>query len=220
MSRRSNALRLHEQVLLLGLRHDKGTMAGALVLVAAALVACGGSTDRAAENAEAVKAAEAAKANARAEADAKLAAQRLVELWSYATVPAGRGQQVTASIRSQNDVDTGEGDPRSVLLVFRDHPSWGRSSYLVLQSGDFACGGRCTVKVIADTRPAAAMTARRPRTDEAIAMFINDAAALWKLTTASDRVSVEFPVKAGGTRTATFEVSGLDPAKMPGWSGP
>jgi hypothetical protein len=28
---------------------------------------------------------------------------------------------------------------------------------------------------------------------------------------------VEFPVKAGGTRTAVFEVAGLDRTKLPGW---
>ena len=194
----------------------KPTLCGLVLLVTAA-AACGGSSGRAADEARVAKAGEEAKTKARAEADAKMAIQRLAELWSYATVPAGRGHQVTASIRSKNDVDTGEGDPRSVLFVFRDHPSWRRSSYLVLQSGDFACGARCTVKVTADANPPVSMTARRPATDEAIAMFINDAVALWRLTTAADSVSVEFPVKAGGTRTATFEVSGLDPAKMPGW---
>jgi hypothetical protein len=61
------------------------------------------------------------------------------------------------------------------------------------------------------------MAARRPKTDEAIAMFINDAAALWKLTSGGKRISIEFPVKAGGTRTASFDVAGLDESKMPGW---
>jgi hypothetical protein len=61
------------------------------------------------------------------------------------------------------------------------------------------------------------MAGRRPKTDEAIAMFINDEAALWKLTAGAKRLSIEFPVRAGGTRTATFEVGGLDRAKMPGW---
>jgi hypothetical protein len=49
-------------------------------------------------------------------------------------------------------------------------------------------------------------------------MFINDAAALWQLTAGAARISIEFPVKAGGTRTASFDVAGLDEAKMPGWS--
>jgi hypothetical protein len=30
-------------------------------------------------------------------------------------------------------------------------------------------------------------------------------------------VEIEFPVKAGGTRKAVFEVGGLDGKQMPGW---
>jgi hypothetical protein len=106
-----------------------------------------------------------------------------------------------------------------VLLVFRDHAAWGRSSYLVLQGGDFDCSPRCTVNVTVDAETPVRMASRRPNTDEAIAMFINDWQALWRLTGGATRISIEFPVKAGGTRTAEFDVSGLDETKMPGWSG-
>ncbi len=55
------------------------------------------------------------------------------------------------------------------------------------------------------------MAAHRPDTDEAIAMFIDDQNALWKLAhQAKTTLSIEFPVKAGGTRTAVFETGGLD----------
>jgi len=74
------------------------------------------------------------------------------------------------------------------------------------------------VNVRIDDQPPAPMAARRPNTDEAIAMFINDAAALWSLTAGASRLSIEFPVTAGGTRTARFDVAGLDESKMPGWS--
>ena len=59
----------------------------------------------------------------------------------------------------------------------------------------------------------------RPKTDEAIAMFIEDYRGLWKRMRQAQRVSIEFPVKAGGTRTAQFEVGGLDGSQMPGWDG-
>jgi len=49
-------------------------------------------------------------------------------------------------------------------------------------------------------------------------MFINDAVALWNLTRGATRISVEFPVAAGGTRTASFDVGGLGAARMPGWN--
>ena len=31
------------------------------------------------------------------------------------------------------------------------------------------------------------------------------------------RLRIEFPERAGGTRTASFEVAGLDETQMPGW---
>ena len=179
------------------------------------IAGCGGrsSESRAAE--ASAKAAEEAKA--RVEADARRERLRLNDLWTYTTVPAGKGQQVTASIKSMNDIDADGKTSKWVLLVFRDHPAWGRSSYLVLQNGDFDCYGKCTVKVTADTAAAKPMPARRPKTDEAIAMFIDDPRAMFRLATESTRLSVEFPVKAGGMRTASFEVGGLDKAKLPGW---
>jgi hypothetical protein len=87
----------------------------------------------------------------------------------------------------------------------------------VLSAGDFECYGGCTVRVSADEAPATTMAARRPKTDDAIAMFINDAASLWRLVAAASRVTIEFPVRAGGVRSATFDVAGLDESKMPSW---
>lgn len=194
----------------------------ALVLVAGAagLSGCGPSeADRAAETAAraAAEAENAAKAKARADAAALREVQRVAALWTYSTVPADKGRQVSASISSTNDVDTDGQGPHSVLLVFRDHPAWGRSSYLVLKAGDFRCSPSCTVAVKADDTAAMSMAAHRPKTDEAIAMFIDDWRALWRAMAGAKQLTVEFPVKAGGTRTATFDVAGLDPSKMPGW---
>jgi hypothetical protein len=132
-------------------------------------------------------------------------------------VPAGPGRQLTASIYSANDLDTDGTGARRVQLVFRDHPSWGRSSYLVLPGGDFACAPGCTVQVGVDDAAPSPMPARRPRTDEAIAMFVNDARALWRLTAGAARLTIEFRVKIGGARRAVFEVAGLDRSKLPGW---
>lgn len=187
-----------------------------VVLTGLAIAACGGSApDTRVKDAANAKAAEEAKT--RAEADARRERTRLADLWTYTSVPAGKGQQVSAQIKSRNDVDADGKTPKWVLLVFRDHPSWGRSSYLVLQNGDFNCYGRCTVNVTADEAPAKPMAANRPKTDDAIAMFINDVRAFYRLASAAKRVSIEFPVKAGGTRTASFEVGGFDRSKMPGW---
>jgi hypothetical protein len=62
------------------------------------------------------------------------------------------------------------------------------------------------------------MAASRPKTDEAIAMFIEDERALWRLAGNAKVITVEFPVKPAGTRTAVFEVGGLDRARLPAWN--
>jgi hypothetical protein len=182
---------------------------------------CGGDTSKStATTSRPDPAAEAAREKARAQAEAAREAERLAALWNYYEEPVAKGLQLSASIFSTNGVDADGAGARSVRLVFRDHPEWGKSSYLVLQSGDFQCYGGCRVAVTIDDEAPKRMTAKRPRTDEAIAMFINDAPALWRLMNGAKRLSIEFPVKAGGARTASFEVAGLDRSKMPGWDKP
>ena len=63
-----------------------------------------------------------------------------------------------------------------------------------------------------------ALPGSRPKTDEAIARFVEDHTALWKLAKASKQLSIEFPTKGVGKKTAEFEVGGLDPKKLPKWN--
>lgn len=151
----------------------------------------------------------------RAKAEAEVLQQRLAALWSYGDEPVGKdGHQLSASIYSQEPVDTDGGGAHPVRLIFRDHPEWGRSAYLVLEAGDFDCYGGCRLKVVADGKTHT-LPGSRPKTDEAIAMFIEDDAALWRMAREAGTLVIEFPVEAGGTRTATFETGGLDPGRMP-----
>jgi hypothetical protein len=145
------------------------------------------------------------------------AQSRLRALWSYQTEPVQGGSQLSAAIFSKAMVDTG-GGAKPVRLIFRDHPDWGRSSYLTLEAGDFDCYGGCRVQVAVDGARPRAMAASRPDTDEAIAMFIEDERALWRLAKDAQVMRIEFPVKAGGTRTAEFETGGLDPERLPRWN--
>lgn len=160
-------------------------------------------------------AAQHAEAKARATAEAE--DYRLASLWSYQQLPVEGGQQRSASITAKEPVDVDGSGGKPVQLIFREHPDWGRSSYLVLKAGDFDCYGGCRVQVAVDGEPRR-MAASRPRTEDAIAMFIEDERALWRLVAEGQVIEIEFPVKAGGTRTATFEVGGLDTKKMPGWN--
>ena len=151
---------------------------------------------------------------ARAEADQQ--ERRLAALWAYGDEPVKDGSQLSAAIFSQEPVDTDGGGAKPVRLIFRDHPDWGRSAYLVLEAGDFDCYSGCRLKVIADGKTHT-LPGSRPKTDEAIAMFIDDHKALWKLATSSKQLAIEFPTKAVGKRSAAFEVGGLEAWKMPKW---
>lgn len=152
----------------------------------------------------------------KAKADAARETARTAALWNYNREPVKGGTQVSASINAKDDVDVDGSGAKPVQLVFRDHPSWGRSAYLVLQAGDFNCYRGCKVKVRIDNTAPKAMAASRPKTDEAIAMFIEDHRGLWRMTKGAKLMAIEFPVKAGGTRTAVFEVGGVERSRMPG----
>lgn len=144
-------------------------------------------------------------------------AARTAALWSYGTQNVKGGLQRSSAIYAKDNVDVDGTGPTQVRLIFRDHPDWGRSSYLVLQNGDFNCYGGCRVQIKIDGTPAKSLPGSRPKTDEAIAMFIEDERALWKLAKGAKLLEIEFPVKGLGKRSAVFEVAGLDSGRMPGW---
>ncbi|MCJ0826824.1 hypothetical protein MQC88_12825 [Luteimonas sp. 50] len=151
------------------------------------------------------------------EAEAAREQSRTAALWSYNREPVKGGTQVSASLYAKDEVDVDGSGAKPVRLIFRDHPSWGKSAYLVLQAGDFDCYGGCKVQVKVDDDAPKAMAASRPKTDEAIAMFIEDERALWRMTRDAKRLQVQFPTKAVGRKAAVFEVGGLDRAQLPGW---
>ncbi|WP_422509336.1 hypothetical protein [Stenotrophomonas sp. GZD-301] len=155
-------------------------------------------------------------AEVKVKAEAARDLRRMQALWQYNQIPVGKGTQVSAQIYSKERVDVDGSGAKTVQLVFRDHPQWMRHAYLVLQAGDFRCP-QCKVQVSVDGGKPIAMAAWRPSTDEAIAMFITDQKALWKLARKAKVISIEFPVKAGGTRTAVFETGGVDSSRMPTW---
>lgn len=154
----------------------------------------------------------------KAKAEEAREAKRLAALWAYDTQSVSGGLQLSASIYAKDEVDVGSGGTTPVRLIFRDHPSWGRSSYLVLNAGDFDCYGGCRVKVTVDDAAPVSLPGTRPDTDEAIAMFIDDEKRMWRLTREAKTISVEFPSKDAGRRTATFEVDGLDAGRLAKWN--
>lgn len=159
-------------------------------------------------------------AEIRQKAEAARELRRMEALWTYQQIAVGsKGVQRSAAIHAKQPVDVDGTGAKQVQLVFRDHPEWKRHAYLVLQAGDFAkaCYRACQVTLTVDGGAPKKMAAYRPDTDEAIAMFITDHRSMWRTTRKAGRVEIEFPVKAGGTRTALFETGGLDGSQMPSW---
>ncbi|MFC7300550.1 hypothetical protein [Cognatiluteimonas weifangensis] len=152
-----------------------------------------------------------------ARAEAAREQSRTAALWSYNREPVQGGTQLSASIYAKDEVDVDGSGATPVRLIFRDHPAWGKSAYLVLQAGDFDCYGGCKVQVEVDAAAPKAMAASRPKTDEAIAMFIEDERGLWRMTRGAKLLQIRFPTRAVGSKTAVFEVGGLDRAQLPGW---
>jgi hypothetical protein len=169
------------------------------------------------------KAAEQVKAtfnDTKAKAEAQREQERLSSLWTYARVAVGKGEQRSAQINGKQPIDIDGSGPRTVQLVFRDHPEWKRSAYLILQVSDFAkaCYPGCAVKVKTDDGKVRTFSAFRPKTDEAIAMFINDYKGLWKLARENKAIEIEFLTRDGGAKTAVFETGGVNATQMPGWN--
>jgi len=152
----------------------------------------------------------------RAKSDHMREDKDMAALWNYQDNPADGGHQLTAMIHAKDPVDVG-GSPSSVQLIFRDHPSWGNNAYMILEHGDFDCWKGCKLKVTTADGKVHVMPGLRPDTKEAISMFVNDVPGLWKLAKTSKTVSIEFPVKPSGTRTAVFVTGGLDPTQMRNW---
>lgn len=141
---------------------------------------------------------------------------RTANLWSYSTEQVKGGQQLASTIFSKEGVDVDGTGPKPVQLVFRDRPAWGKSAYLVLKSGDFDCYNGCKLKITLDGK-VSTMQGSRPDTDEAIAMFIKNEKELYKAIDGVKELTIEFPLKKFGKKTAVFEVGGLDRSKLPGW---
>jgi len=152
-------------------------------------------------------------------AEAEREQRRLAALWHYHVQAVAGGQQRSAMIDSKTPVDVDGRGAFPVQLVFRDHPAWGRSSYLVLERGDFAqrCYRRCSIALMVDEATVHTMPAHRPDTDEAIAMFITDEKALWRRIRSARTIAIIFEVHDGTRRTVEFEVAGLDRSQLPGW---
>ncbi len=139
--------------------------------------------------------------------------RRLAALWSYNLEPVNSGTDgvvISAYLYSDRRADPEGSAP--VRMVLRKHPQWGRSVYLVLDSGEFDCDPTCKVSIQFDDTPARDFAATKPRENKS-ALFIDDEQtireALDKIRVITIKTSVhDVP------RTLRFEVGGFDRVKL------
>jgi len=151
----------------------------------------------------------------RAAAEAARESRRLEGLWDYQANAVEGGTQRSASIFSRT-VDVGEDAPAPIpdaQLVLRDHPSWGRSAYLLLEQKKFDCGKPCTIRIAFDGAPAAEWKGKQADSGKGPALFIEDEAAFEQALEGAKEVRIELPKGSGRIPALAFEVGGYAPER-------
>lgn len=142
-------------------------------------------------------------------------AQRLSSLWEYQAVQAGGGVQRSAAIYSRT-VPAVEGELTPVAdarLVLRDHPTWGRSAYLLLQQAKFRCGNPCTLMIRFDDSQARPFSGRQADSGQGPALFIKDEKMFIEAMDRSAKIRIELPQGSGRLASLSFDVAGFDAAR-------
>lgn len=142
-------------------------------------------------------------------------ARRLRDLWDYQAVAKGKGWQRTATLYSRTPV-VEEGElaiQPDAQLVLRDHPDWGRSSYLLFAQSKFECGPPCRMDISFDGGAAQSLPGKQADSGKGPALFINDEARLIKQLSDAREVRIQLPKGSGSASSLVFEVSGFDAAR-------
>lgn len=146
----------------------------------------------------------------RERAEAARVAQRLAEAWSYQVVQVEGGVQRSALIDSRVPVvEEGETpSPADAQLVLRQHPAWGRSSYLLLQQRSFDCGKPCTLRIAFDDAAATAWAGKQADSGSGPALFIEDDGRFIDALRKAKTVRIELPEGSGRLGALRFDVGG------------
>ena len=141
--------------------------------------------------------------------------RRLRDLWTYQATPADGGQQRTATLYSrtppvEEDIPAIPPDAR---LVLRDHPSWGRSAYLLLAQKHFDCGSPCAMRIAFDGGEARRFAGKQADSGQGPALFIEDDEAFVAVLDKAKEVRIQLPEGSGNLKSLVFEVGGFAPAR-------
>ena len=120
------------------------------------------------------------------------------------------GVVMRADRSSDRKADPGMSAPGRMVL--RRHPKWGRSVYLVLDSGEFDCAPGCKLSIQFDDQPSRDFAATKSSENRS-ALFIDDEQAI---RDALDKIRViGIKTSVGGVpRLLRFEVGGFDRVKL------
>jgi hypothetical protein len=152
----------------------------------------------------------------RVEAEKVRESRRLAELWDYQAITVDKGVQRSASVYSRTAAAE-EGVPASMpdaQLVLRDHPSWGRSSYLLLAQSQFKCGKPCAMQIAFDDAQAERFAGKQADSGKGPALFIEDEARFIAAMSQAKTVRIELPKDSGRIPALTFEVGGYAPSRF------
>jgi hypothetical protein len=151
----------------------------------------------------------------RAQAAQAREARRLRGLWDYQAIAVDGGTQRSASLFNRT-VEAGEDAPAPIpdaQLVLRDHPSWGRSAYLLLAQRKFDCGKPCMVRIAFDGAAAREWRGKQADSGKGPALFIEDQAAFERALAGAKEVRIELPKDSGRIPALVFEVGGYAPER-------
>ncbi len=150
-----------------------------------------------------------------AEQQAAAEANRLHGLWTYQGVTLKEGVQHSAAIYSHT-VPVEEGDIAPVAdaeLVLRDHPSWGRSAYLLLAQSRFKCGQPCAMTIAFDDGEAHRFSGKQADSGKGPALFIEDETGFVAAVKNAKKLRIVLPKGSGLVTSLSFEVGGYDASR-------
>jgi hypothetical protein len=152
----------------------------------------------------------------RAQAAIARETRRLHGLWEYQRVAAGAGTQRTAAIYSRTAPGE-EGETAATpdaRLVLRDHPSWGRSAYLLLTQSKFDCGRPCALAIRFDDTPAQPFAGKQADSGVGPALFIVDEKRFVEALGHAKKIRIALPKGSGFAPSLMFEVDGFEPTAL------
>lgn len=155
-------------------------------------------------------------AQVREHADQEREHKRLLALWDYQAIAVGKGVQRSAAIQSRT-VAVEEGEPLpnpDAQLVLRDHPSWGRSAYLLLAQSRFNCGTPCAMQISFDGGAAQRFAGKQADSGKGPALFIEDKERFISALASARQVRIELPKGSGTLPAMVFEVAGYQPKRF------